>query len=144
MPKTTGWCQSWRSCPFACSDSTPAALQAQVAASDSSCSPISRLAERSDGGLIEAFSNSLARRIDANLRRRVVALEILLADGAAVLDGHSLALQPIPLHNPRCQRRLRNERQARLRQRPSIRRKLWPHEHRLRRRDARVRIAHLR
>src|SRR5207302_55323 len=75
-------------------------------------------------------------RIDADVRRGVVALQVLLADRAAVFDGDDLALQAVLRGNPAVQRYLRDKRQAGLRQRPAERGELRPGVDRLRRRNA--------
>ena len=63
-PKTTAWFQRRKSEPAeapVAKAEIPPALQTQVEASASSCSPISRLAERMEGGAIEAVRMALAR-----------------------------------------------------------------------------------
>src|SRR5262245_7993315 len=79
-----------------------------------------QLGERLAANLFAIDPDLVGIGVDADLGGGLVALHVLLADRAAALDGHHLALQAVAVDDVRLERGLRYEGEAGLRERPAV------------------------
>src|SRR5262249_16390714 len=99
--------------------------------------------ERLTADLLSVHPDLIRVSVDLDLRSRLIANHVLLADVAAVLDGNHFARQAIPFGDAVLDGGLRDKSEARFRKCAAKGGELWTHMNRLGSGDTGVRIAHL-